>query len=213
MQNTSSQLLIMAHKVLRDYYFDNYDEYFSLNADEKQKLFNELAIASAKHCNEKLMLQTMPSDRKWNITSHVFTQDDNVGFFENSEIHIIEMPTPTNKAEPYFIALGIAAPPDVYSTILPFYMIFEYLDEKSALYSEYKNEEQDSFIYISSESPLDPTINNFRRIIEKRISKVVLEITIPEQTNSDGETISFNVYQLQDRVLELEGFAAYKAVF
>ena len=184
----------------RDYFFENFDEFFSSSNNGRISILDDLLKMSLENPNDSIQKPI------WNIISYIFEENNKVKFFKGSEILIIELPLPNKQGEPYFIGLGVAHPPNEYSTIIPFYMLLEYVDESTAYYSEYKQDESDNFEYFYINKPVEPNVQSFKVAIVNRINKYSIELKISKENDGKCTDEYFNIYQFKDRVSELEGY-------
>ena len=198
--SNNTQKKIIYHNLFRDYFFENFDVFFVSHHNERITILDEIWNKIFEHQENTI------KKPEWNIISYVFEEKDNVEFFKGSEILILELPKPECKGEAYLIGLGVAHPPNVYSTIIPFYMLLEHIDETTSYYAEYKPNENDNFEYFYINKPIEPTMQSFIKAIIERINKFGFGISIPAENNGTGNETTYNVYQFFDRVEELDGF-------
>jgi hypothetical protein len=202
METNETPKLLIAHKEFRDYYFDKFDEYFSSTPEEKQQNFKELFEAAVKDFSKTVIHKYDPTKYFYNISTHLFNKNEDVGFFENSVIHIIEPPIPTQIGEPYFIAVGVASPPNIYSTIIPFYWLLEYAEGGSAVFTEYKFDDDNCLKKLTYKKQVKNDVNSFIKAIADRLKKFSFKKIINSTFDEKGNEVSYRVYGFVD---EIEG--------
>ncbi|MCX6152723.1 MAG: hypothetical protein NT007_01040 [Candidatus Kapabacteria bacterium] len=180
----NSSQLTFTHSHFRNYFFENFDVFFNAVNEERIAILNALWDKNIMPTNS----YSTCNKPNWSISSYIFDENDGVEFFKGTEILIIELPKPTQKGEAHFIGLGFAYPPNVYSTIIPYYMLLEYIDENTAYYSEYKLDEHDNFEYFSINKPLNPNIQCFTKAIAERINKVSIGASPQAELDENCET-------------------------